>query len=308
MKILIITFLIVFIVYFRKVKIKWKTFFHKGFYKSAKPYGVYCYCGKQGKGKTYSVVEFLLNNSDYKIYANISSIEGIDYTYFSGFDELLKLRDEHDCIIVFDEIFTALTKTSKMNTEILDFLSQMRKRRIIFITTAQEWLEINITLRRYCRYQIDCNMFSIFGYPILIKHLKDAEQMTWSQNDNEYIAPLIETTISHGMKSVINAYDTFEQIKTENVSAVRDKSLTNAEQKANKKAIADTTTISNGMVNGQWTQILHKNNVNSNELDTTLHINNNTSNNIVSSSSIDNDFWGDLKINDFESDNLSNEK
>lgn len=307
MKILIITFLIVFIVYFRKVKIKWKTFFHKGFYKSAKPYGVYCYCGKQGKGKTYSVVEFLLNNSDYKIYANISSIEGIDYTYFSGFDELLKLRDEHDCIIVFDEIFTALTKTSKMNTEVLDFLSQMRKRRIIFITTAQEWLEINITLRRYCRYQIDCNMFSIFGYPILIKHLKDAEQMTWSQIDNEYIAPLIETTISHGMKSVINAYDTFEQIKTENVSAVRDKSLTNAEQKANKKAIADTTTISNGMVNGQWTQTLHKNNVNSNELDTSLHINNNSSNNIVSSS-IDNDFWGDLKINDFESDNLSNEK
>lgn len=308
MKILIITFLIVFIVYFRKVKIKWKTFLRRGFYKSAKPYGVYCYCGKQGKGKTYSVVEFLLNNSDYKIYANISSIEGIDYTYFSGFDELLKLRDEHDCIIVFDEIFTALTKTSKMNTEVLDFLSQMRKRRIIFITTAQEWLEINITLRRYCRYQIDCNMFSIFGYPILIKHLKDAEQMTWSQNDNEYIAPLIETTISHGMKSVINAYDTFEQIKTENVSAIRDKSLTNAEQKANKKAIADTTTISNGMVNGQWTQILHKNNVNSNELDTTLRINNNTSNNIVSSSSIDNDFWGDLKINDFESDNLSNEK
>ena len=303
MKILIITFLIVFIIYFRKVKIKWKTFFHKGFYKSSKPYGVYCYCGKQGKGKTYSVVEFLLNNSDYKIYANISSIEGIDYTYFSGFDELLKLRDEHDCIIVFDEIFTALTKTSKMNTEVLDFLSQMRKRRIIFITTAQEWLEINITLRRYCRYQIDCNMFSIFGYPILIKHLKDAEQMTWSQIDNEYIAPLIETTISHGMKSVINAYDTFEQIKTENVSAVRDKSLTNAEQKANKKAIADTTTISNGMVNGQWTQTLHKNNVNSNELDTTLRINNNITNNVVSSPPIDNDFWGDLKINDFESDN-----
>ena len=308
MKILIITFLIVFIVYFRKVKIKWKTFFQRGFFKDAKPYGVYCYCGKQGKGKTYSVVEFLLNNSHHKIYANISSIEGIDYTYFSGFDELLKLRDEHDCIIVFDEIFTALTKTSKMNTEVLDFLSQMRKRRIIFITTAQEWLEINITLRRYCRYQIDCNMFSIFGYPILIKHLKDAEQMTWSQNDNEYIAPLIETTISHGMKSVINAYDTFEQIKTENVSAVRDKSLTNVEQNTNKKAIADTTTISNGMVNGQWTQTLHKNNVNSNKLDTSLHMNNNTSNNIVSSSSIDNDFWGDLKINDFESDNLSNEK
>lgn len=301
MKILLLCFLAVFLIYFRKVKIKWKTFFRRGFFKDAKPYGVYCYCGKQGKGKTYSVVEFLLNNSDCKIFSNIKSIQGIEYTYFSGFDELLKLRDEHDCIIVFDEIFTALTKTSKMNTDVLDFLSQMRKRRIIFITTAQEWLEINITLRRYCRYQIDCNMISIFGYPILIKHLKDAEQMTWSQNDNEYIAPLIETTISHGMKSVITSYDTFEQIDTKNTGARRYNKCDGA--------IADTTTISNGMVNGQWTQTLHKNKSISNNIDTILHTDDDiSSDSVVSPTFIDNDFWGDLKIKDFESENAQNEK
>ena len=89
--------------------------------------------------------------------------------------------------------------------------------------------------------------------------------------------------------------------RTENVSAIRDKSLTNAEQKANKKAIVDATTISNGMVNGQLTQTLHKNNLNSNELDTILHTN-------VCPTFIDNDFWSDLKIKDFESENLQNEK
>ena len=142
------------------------------------------------------------------------SIVGIEYTYFSGFNELLKLRDKTDCIIVYDEIFTALTKSSKINQEVLDFLSQMRKRRIIFLTTAQEWLEINITLRRYCRYQIDCKMRNLFGLGILIKTMCDAEQMKWSNEENEYVAPLEVRTISKCNLSIANMYDTFEQIKT----------------------------------------------------------------------------------------------
>lgn len=197
-----------------KIRIKFKTFFKRGFAPKRGKFGVYCYCGKQGSGKTYSAVEYLLENKDKRIYSNITSIQGVKYTPIGGFDDLLKLRNETDCIIVFDEIFTALTRTSKMTTEVLDFLSQMRKRRIIFITTAQEWLEINMTLRRYCRYQIDCRMINFFGLGILIKTFHDAEQMKWSQLENEYVAPVLETSISKCNIEVANSYDTFEQIKT----------------------------------------------------------------------------------------------
>lgn len=215
MFILFIIVLFVFLlIRFRHTKIKFKTFFKKGFAPKRGKFGVYCYCGKQGSGKTYSVVEFLKNQKDIQIYSNISTLKGVKYTYFNGFDNLLKLRNEHDCIIVYDEIFTALTKSTKLNTEVLDFLSQMRKRRIVFLTTAQEWLEINITLRRYCRYQIECKMLNILGLGILIKSMYDAEQLKWSNEDNEYIAPLVETTISKCNTSVANSYDTFEQIKT----------------------------------------------------------------------------------------------
>lgn len=212
--IFIIILIIALLIRFRHTKIKWSTFVKKGFAPKRGKFGVYCYCGKQGSGKTYSAVEFLLKNKDMPIYSNVSTIKGIDYEYFTGFDNLLKLRDKSDCIIFYDEIFTALTKSSRINTEVLDFLSQMRKRRIIFITTAQEWLEINITLRRYCRYQIECTMRNILGLGILTKSMYDAEQLKWSNEDNEYIAPLIETTISKCNLSVANSYDTFEQIKT----------------------------------------------------------------------------------------------
>lgn len=213
--IFIIVIILFLLIRFRHTKIKFKTFLKKGFAPKRGRFGVYCYCGKQGSGKTYSVVEFLKQQpKDMKIYANIDTLKGIDYTYFNGFDNLLKLRDEHDCIIVYDEIFTALTKSSRLSTEVLDFLSQMRKRRIVFLTTAQEWLEINITLRRYCRYQIECKMFNFLGLGILLKCMYDAEQLKWSNADNEYIAPLVETTISKCNLSVANSYDTFEQIKT----------------------------------------------------------------------------------------------
>lgn len=212
----IIIIVIILIIRFRHTRIKIKTFFKKGFSARRGRFGVYCYCGKQGSGKTYSAVEFLMNNKDMPIYANVKTITNISYKYFSGFDELLKLRDKTDCIIVYDEIFTALTKTTKITKEVLDFLSQMRKRRIIFITTAQEWLEIPITLRRYCRFQIDCSILTFFKKmpSILIKSMYNAEQMKWSNDDNEYIAPLIETTISKCNLVVANSYDTFEQIKT----------------------------------------------------------------------------------------------
>lgn len=211
---LMIIFIVVIVLFqFRHVRIKIKTFFRKGFAPKRGKFGIYCYCGKQGSGKTYSVVEFLKNEAKVPIYSNVH-LFGIKYTYFTGFDELLKLRSEHDCIIVFDEIFTALTKGSKINTDVLDFLSQMRKRQIIFITTAQEWLEINITLRRYCRYQIDCSMRNILGLGILVKRFYDAEQMKWSTEDNEYVAPILETTISKCNVSVARSYDTYEQIKT----------------------------------------------------------------------------------------------
>lgn len=212
---ILIFFIIILLIRFRHTKIKFKTFLYKGFAPKRGKFGVYCYCGKQGSGKTYSVVEFLSNNKNMPIYSNIKTLDKsqIAYTYFSGFDNLLKLRNEHDCIIVYDEIFTALTKSSKLNTEVLDFLSQMRKRRIIFLTTAQEWLEINITLRRYCRYQIECKMLNIFGLGLLIKHCYDAEQMKWSQEDNDYIAPLEETSISKCNVKTAILYDTFEQIK-----------------------------------------------------------------------------------------------
>lgn len=207
---------IIILIYYKfsnKIKVKWKTFLKKGFKPNRGVFGIYCFCGKQGSGKTVSLAEFIHNNTDMKLYANMKSLKGIRYTYIANFNELLSLSKEHDILIVYDELFSSLQKNSVINKDVLDFLSQMRKRRIICLTTAQEWAEIPLTWRRYCRYQIDCKLISVpLINGILIKVFKDAEHMKWSNDDQEYVAPILETTITHTQKWIADSYDTFEQI------------------------------------------------------------------------------------------------
>lgn len=216
-----------------KVKIKWKTFLKRGFAPRRGDFGLYVYDGKQGKGKTYSLVEYLLDHrNSIEVFCNIKGIKNLDYKFFTGFSELIEIKHQLDndtlvydkekqLVIVYDEIFTELLKNTKLSKEVLDFLCQMRKRKIIFLTTAQEWAEIPLTFRRFCRYEIKCNMINFLGFGILIKRFGDAENMKWSDEDQEHICPLQETTITHCRKFIADSYDTFLRISSVAVSTVQ---------------------------------------------------------------------------------------
>ena len=180
-----------------------------------------------GKGKTFSLVEYLLDhNKRIVCYSNITGIKNVDnIIYYKGFKGLIDIKHGLDdgsisipkkkqLIIVFDEIFTELQKGDKLSKEILDFLCQMRKRRIIFLTTAQYWGELPLSYRRFCRYQIDCNMIPILWTGILIKQFHDAEQMKWSNDEQDFIAPITETSVTKCRKKVADSYDTFLRISS----------------------------------------------------------------------------------------------
>lgn len=174
-------------------------------------------------GKTYSLIDTLSTTSKGKIV--ITNVESYynshkkNTIYETDFNEIYKmLYQKEDCsdyIIFYDELFTLIEK-GKLSKEILSFLSQMRKRKLYLYTTVQEWLELNITFRRYVRYQVDCLMFNlpIFNCAFSINKVKDAYQMKWDNLQNEYIAPIIKTTVKKCSKKIADSYDTFEVIKT----------------------------------------------------------------------------------------------
>lgn len=177
-------------------------------------------------GKTYSAVKFCIDRklkNDYIIITNVSSFCVFEDTmYINDINKIIdfivnkKDIDAQRYLIFFDEIFTILEKRTPMNKKILSFISQLRKRKIIFVTTAQEWSEINITFRRYVRFQVSCNMFSIplFKTAFLINKINDGDGIKWNNDEQDWIAPNISTNFMKGNLEVIESYDTFETIHT----------------------------------------------------------------------------------------------
>lgn len=199
---LLFLFVFVIIVYkllSMKLHIDFKTFIRRGFKKKDNKFGLFCYIGKQGKGKTYSCIKFLIEQKlryNYKIITNVKSFNIFNDTiYFDSIDKIIDYctkfkNNDENVIIFFDEIFTILEKRTPVNNKILSFISQLRKRKIIFVTTAQEWAEINITFRRYCRYIIDCNMFAlpITRYAFIYNVIKDGDKIKWDNDSQDFIA------------------------------------------------------------------------------------------------------------------------
>lgn len=215
--------LLVKIFFIEKIHVDFRTFFRKGFEKLDDKFGLYCYTGKQGKGKTYSAIKFLIDRKirdGYIILTNVYSFNYFtDTIYFEKIDDMIDFILEHEndgkkYIIFFDEIFTILEKKTAINKKILSFLSQLRKRKILFITTAQEWSEINITFRRYVRFQIDCNMFEFFKIALIYNKINDGDQIRWNNDTQEFEAPRVSANFAKCNKYIIDSYNTFETIKT----------------------------------------------------------------------------------------------
>lgn len=203
-----------------KIIFRFDTLFRKGFKKNRDNYGIYCWVGKQGDGKTYSVCDYLSEMKGYKIISNVKSYcdnhKGLALYEESFYDIIRKFTNgtyDNKYIIFYDELFSLLQK-GKLDQNILNFISQLRKRQIYLVTTVQEWLEVNVTFRRYVRYEIDCKMLNIplFG-AFSINKIKDGYQMKWDNLENDYVAPIIKTTIKKCSKAIADSYDTFETIK-----------------------------------------------------------------------------------------------
>lgn len=227
MNIFVLLLIIIFIILIsylikNKIVFRFDTLFRKGFTIDKDTYGVYCFTGKQGCGKTYSVIDFIYNVRDknQKVITNVKSYadnnkdfviyENNFYNIINGFNTG---KYDKNYIIFYDEIFTLIEK-GKLNKSILSFLSQLRKRGIYLVTTAQEWLEINVTFRRYVRFQIDCSLVNVpFLGAFSINYINNGYEMHWDNLENEYISPRIKTTIKKCSLILANSYDTFEVIE-----------------------------------------------------------------------------------------------
>lgn len=228
-KLTIIAFIILFIVlcWVFHLRFDIKSFFRRSFRAKRGLYGTYVYSAEQGKGKTLSLAHYVYNNrKKCKFFSNVHFSNVDDFTYFEDFEyiyTILKAIDNKEIdnnkkqiVIIWDELFSLITKSAKLSKEIKSFLSQVRKRKIILLTTCQSWADLPIDFRRLCRFEIDCNCIPLVTRSLLINVYKDAERMKWDELQQEHVAPIVWTKISQVNKVIADSYDTNQTIKASN--------------------------------------------------------------------------------------------
>jgi hypothetical protein len=213
-----IPLLLAFLFWKNSIAIDYGSILRKTLFLDTGVFGVYCFTGKQGSGKTYALSKYIQKHvtADQVIYSNMTLI-GIDYEKITSMTHLLSLRDKQNVFIVYDEILNVLndkTIPREIRDDLLEFLSQQRKMKNILFTTAQEWLNIPIEFRRFVRIQITCTTKPLgkFG-GILQEEYRDAYEMVWDNLQNEYVAPRISKKYSKYERRYMESYDTYERIR-----------------------------------------------------------------------------------------------
>ena len=88
--------LLIFIIIKFRLLINFKSFFKRGFRPIRGKWGIYCYHGSQGKGKTFSLTEYVVTHKDKSIYYSNYHLNGIEYNFYTGFDGLMRIKDDLD--------------------------------------------------------------------------------------------------------------------------------------------------------------------------------------------------------------------
>lgn len=133
------------------------------------PYtGTQVFCGRQGKGKTISMVyELMKIKAKYpecKVCTNLKLIVPWDYVTFSDIDSLAKALSEVNngtkgVVYAIDEIHTYFNALDSKNipSYIFTQISQQRKQRKLILGTSQLFLRIAKPFREQCDIIVMCD-------------------------------------------------------------------------------------------------------------------------------------------------------
>lgn len=147
------------------------------------PYhGVYCFCGKQGSGKTLSAVRLVSNiYLDYKnvylvtnISINTDILTHIPKDNIIPFTRYYQLFMNYDKPVIFliDEAHLLFNSLESKNADLNMFtvISQNRKRQRVFVLTSQVFSRLQLVMREQINTIISCNTYLNFITHCVVYH------------------------------------------------------------------------------------------------------------------------------------------
>lgn len=186
-------------------------------------FGVTIYCGRQGAGKTISMVEYLERMR--RKYPDCIIVTNFGYKYqdmaFNSLQDLLTVRnDDRGVIFAIDEIQNEFSNSMSRNFPewILSVITQQRKQRIKIVCTSQVFTRVAKPIREQCFEVVECRTFAKRW---TIMRAFDAEDYNTTIDNPDKKRRLIRiwrrTFIQDDrIRELFNSYETVEKIeKTE---------------------------------------------------------------------------------------------
>lgn len=183
------------------------------------PYhGVYCFCGKQGSGKTLTAVRLLSNiYLDYKdvyLVTNVSIDTDIlshipkeNIIPFTRYYQLFMVYDK-PVIFFIDEAHLLFNSLESRNADVNMFtvISQNRKRQRVFILTSQVFSRLQLVMREQINTIITCDTYFNFLTHCVVYH--DFEK----QRDELVGKKEFGVFFTHKLKLHYEMYNTYQVI------------------------------------------------------------------------------------------------
>ncbi|MEM0174241.1 MAG: ATP-binding protein [Sulfolobaceae archaeon] len=179
------------------------------------PYsGLLVFCGVQGSGKTYSMVQYALQvKAKYpkcKVISNVH-INNMDYIVYDGIKSIRENANGEDGILVLiDEMHLEFNSLESREIGISVFveISQQRKQRVHIIGTSQVYMRLAKAFREQMKYVVLCKCFFRCVQWNKVIDGEESEEI-----DGKLNAKVINRYIDFHKVSGYKAYDTYQKIE-----------------------------------------------------------------------------------------------
>lgn len=186
--------------------------------KKDRPYGITCYVGLPGTGKTLSMSEKLLQLKQRfpkaVFYTNFAWIH--EDGQITSWRDLKNINNGEDGVIfAIDEVQDIFGRKDwvKMPKYILSLFAQNRKHAKMFVCTSQAYADIVIDLRRRCHWIIECS--NLWGRWVFQRYYKNQDYIAIENKDNEYRLGKCRHKYDFiASNSIYDSYDTYKIIDT----------------------------------------------------------------------------------------------
>lgn len=179
------------------------------------PVGSRVYIGRQGKGKTLSMVDYTHRLKkefpDCRIFSNVILYD-IEYKLLKNDGDValaLEYQNGSDGVLVLlDEAHLFFHKSTGIPLEVLTSISQQRKDRRKLVFTTQIWNEMDMSLRKQVNDVVQCRNIGRFQYNVIY----DGATVELNKADYSYSMQRIDSEIFKHNDIYYGRYDTYQKI------------------------------------------------------------------------------------------------